>query len=307
MDTKESLCKSVLVRVRWFESSPAHHPHPQSLTRVREAEVDAPHYGMKPGGDKMVTNSSLGVHQLSGVGETDPKTPNRSTKRRKGKRGKPHATVKFGSAVVPIYRSQSGARTRYTISYHRDGQRIRQVFASLDAAKKEAKLVAQRIQAGMQHVTDLKPHERDAFVAATGYLEDLDMPLVSAVQEYIRARKVLGEVPLVAAAEEFSRRNRGVKLGVKVGEVVEELLEAKRQDGMSERYILQLQSNLRRFAKDFDMPITHVQRDQIDDWLRARKLKARSRNSLLTTIRVLFSFARKRSYLPSNEQTEAES
>src|SRR5210317_1563298 len=118
MDTKESLCKSVLVRVRWFESSPAHFPHPQLLTRVREGEVDAPHYGMKPGGDKMVTNSSLGVQQPS-------------KKRRKGKRGKPHASVKFGSAVVPIYKTQSGARTRYTISYHRDGQRVRQVFASL--------------------------------------------------------------------------------------------------------------------------------------------------------------------------------
>jgi len=83
----------------------------------------------------MVTNSSLGVQPPS-------------KKRRKGKRGKPHATVKFGSAVVPIYKSQSGTRTRYTISYHRDGERIRQVFPTLDAAKKEARLVAQRIQSG---------------------------------------------------------------------------------------------------------------------------------------------------------------
>ncbi|NNC89937.1 MAG: hypothetical protein HKN82_15880 [Akkermansiaceae bacterium] len=220
--------------------------------------------------------------------------------------GKPHATVKFGSAVVPIYRTTSGGRTRFTISYHRDGKRMRQIFSKLDAAKKEARLVAQRIQAGQQHVTDLKAHERDAYVTAARLLEDLDMPLVAAVQEYVRARKVLGETPLVAAAEEFTRRTRGIKLGVKVGEVVEELLEAKKQDGVSERYILQLQSNLRRFAAAFDLPITHVQRDQIDDWLRERDLKPRSRNSLLATVRVLFSFARKRSYLPANEKTEAE-
>lgn len=245
---------------------------------------------MKPGGDKTVTTQ--GVES--------------STRRRKHKRGKPYATAKFGSAVVPIYRSTSEGRTRFTISYHRDGKRMRQAFSKLDVAKKEARIVAHRIQAGQQHVTDLKPHERDAYVTAAKLLKEFDMPLVAAVQEYIRARKVLGETSLVGAVEEFSRRNRGIKLGVKVGDVIKELLEAKKQDGLSARYILQLQSNLHRFAEGFDVPITHVQRDQIDDWLRGRDLKPRSRNSLLTTVRVLFSFARKRTYLPANQQTEAE-
>jgi hypothetical protein len=34
-----------------------------------------------------------------------------------------------------------------------------------EAARKEALVVARQIQAGMQYLTDLKPHERDAFVA----------------------------------------------------------------------------------------------------------------------------------------------
>ena len=112
MDTKESLCKSDHVSVRRFESFPAHHFNPQSLTRVREGEVDAPTTCMKPGGDKMVTNAGAATAKA----RKQPKRPNT---------GKPHATVKFGSAVVPIYKSQSGARTRYTISYHRDGARVR--------------------------------------------------------------------------------------------------------------------------------------------------------------------------------------
>ena len=97
MDTKESLCKSVLVRVRWFESSPAHFPHPQSLTRVREGEVDAPHYGMKPGGDKMVTTRGASAPERNGKGR----------KGRKGKRGKPHLRVQPVS-YVHAYAAQSG-------------------------------------------------------------------------------------------------------------------------------------------------------------------------------------------------------
>ncbi|MBN8458858.1 MAG: transposase domain-containing protein [Verrucomicrobia bacterium] len=46
-------------------------------------------------------------------------------------------------------------RTRYILCHYRDGKRLRQIFNDLPAAKKEARFVAQRIQGGMQHVTDL--------------------------------------------------------------------------------------------------------------------------------------------------------
>jgi hypothetical protein len=87
----------------------------------------------------------------------------------------------------------------------------------------------------------------------------------------------------LTAVDEFSRKARGMKLGVKVKDVVLELLVAKKQDGLSHRYQLQLQSNLRRFAADFDVPISHIRRDQIDDWLRKRGVAIRSRNGLLAT------------------------
>ncbi|MEI6607221.1 MAG: hypothetical protein WCP35_18055, partial [Verrucomicrobiota bacterium] len=76
------------------------------------------------------------------------------------------------------------------VCYHRDGQRLRQTFADLAAAKKEAQLVAQRIQAGMQHVTDLKPHERDNYAKAVELLGSLNIPLVAAVEDYVQARKL---------------------------------------------------------------------------------------------------------------------
>jgi hypothetical protein len=42
----------------------------------------------------------------------------------------------------------------------RDGKRIRKIFNLLDESKKKALFVAQRIQSGMQHVTEMKPHGR---------------------------------------------------------------------------------------------------------------------------------------------------
>lgn len=54
------------------------------------------------------------------------------------------------------------------------------------------------------------------------------------------------------------------------------------------------------------MPILEIRSSQIDDWLRAQGVAPRTRNALLATVRVLFSFAKKRSYLPKSEVTEAE-
>ena len=76
-----------------------------------------------------------------------------SAKVRKQSAG-PVATVRHGSASVPIYRIQSGSRTRFAISWYRDGKRMRQVFRTIEAARKEALVVARQIQAGMQYLTD---------------------------------------------------------------------------------------------------------------------------------------------------------
>ncbi len=106
----------------------------------------------------------------------------------RSKKAGPFLKVKAGSAVVPIYRTESKGRVRFTLSFYRDGRRMRKMFNTVEAAKKEGQFVAQRIQSGMQHVTDLKPHERDHFKAAETLLEKLGIPLYAAVEDYVRAR-----------------------------------------------------------------------------------------------------------------------
>jgi integrase len=258
--------------------------------KTKGAQVDAFSPVMNDCGDKLVTTQ-------------EPAVCGKSKKR---KHGKPVASVKFGSAVVPIYQLASASRKRFILSFYMEGKRERRSFTNLETAKKEAQLVAQRIQGGRQEMNDLRPHDREAYRTVVDLLMPSGVPLVTAVQEYVRANKLLNGLPLLTAVDEFSRKARGMKLGVKVKDVVLELLVAKKQDGLSHRYQLQLQSNLRRFAADFDVPISHIRRDQIDDWLRKRGVAIRSRNGLLATIRVLFSFAKKRAYLPVGDVTEAE-
>jgi hypothetical protein len=180
---------------------------------------------MNPCGDKLATTQQP-AHSTASAACREPK--------RKGK-GKPVAVVGYGSAKVPVYRCASGGRVRFAISYHRDGRRLRQFFGDLTTAKKEALLVAQRIQSGMQHMTDLKPHDRENYLAARARLDGPGVPLVVAVEDYVQCRDMLKGIPLRQAVEDFIRRTHRVKLGVKVPQAVTELLETKGKDGMSGR------------------------------------------------------------------------
>ena len=82
----------------------------------------------------------------------------------------------------------------------------------MDAALREARTAATKIQNGMARATDLSVADRDAFRAAQSLLSDLRVPLLSALEEYMRCRKLLVDAPLLPEVEEYLRRTRGVRL-----------------------------------------------------------------------------------------------
>ena len=110
-------------------------------------------------------------------------------------RGKPVAVVKQGSAAVPIYRGTCRGAARFTLSYYHNGKRLRRTFGKLDAAKEEARLVALNIQRGMGGENDLRPQERESYLAAARMLEPLGLPLLGAVEDYLECRRRLGGCP----------------------------------------------------------------------------------------------------------------
>jgi len=243
---------------------------------------------MKAGGDKRVT-----THAAAPV-----------SRPRKGGKG-PCATVRFGSASVPIYLSESKGRKRYLIAHYREGKRMRRAFTDLAAARKEAMFVAQRIQSGLQHVTDLKPHERDSFKKAVEMLDPMGIPLVAAVEDYVQARKVAQSESLVMMAADYRRVCKPLSRA-NVGQLVEKLLVSKSEDGASKAYLANLKTVLTRFAAAFPGDILTVTSADIDGWLRGLDVSAKSRNGMLICVKVLFSFARSHNCLPAEQMTAAE-
>jgi integrase len=221
-------------------------------------------------------------------------------------KGKPIAVVKHGSAAVPIYRGTCRGMPRFTVAFYLNQQRRRLTFGSLDAAKEEARKAALNIQRGMSSDNDLRPQDRESLRTVQGMLQPLGLPLVSVVEEYLQARRKLGQVPLLTAVEDYVTRARSYEAGITVPRVVDELLLLKKQDGISVLYFKLLEGVFRQFAQSFPGEITKVTGAMIDSWLRRGDHSMVTRNNWLKRLKELFSFAKRRGYLPKGEATVAE-
>ncbi len=80
---------------------------------------------------------------------------------------------------------------------------------------------------------------------------------------------------------------------------------AKRQDGVSDSYLADLESRLGRFAKDFGTrSAASFDSGQVDDWLRGLPLAPVSRNNFRTVLHALFTFAVDRGCCAVNPMTK---
>jgi len=83
--------------------------------------------------------------------------------------------------------------------------------------------------------------------------------------------------------------------------LVAELLDAKRADGASRRYLDDLKSRLGRFATEWNgKVVAAISGAEIDDWLRSLKLSPTTRNNYRRLLIVMFNFAIQRGYATTN-------
>jgi integrase len=138
-------------------------------------------------------------------------------------------------------------------------------------------------------------------------LSKTGIPLVAAVEDYLRARDLAGTESLAAMAAEYGQHFRKVERKVTIPRIVAEMLLQREQDGASKVYLGQLKTTLNRFSARFPGEILDATSQEIDAWLRSLDVAPGTRNSMLRCIKVFFSFARSRNYLPEDKSTAADS
>jgi integrase len=200
--------------------------------------------------------------------------------------------VRRGNTTIKIYRHK-GRRYKgkqyelFTVAYRLNGKQLRKNFSRYKDAWDFASDTATALEKGRAQVMSLGAADWQSYIAAKNLLQPFGIPLHEAIEEYVVSRK------------------RKEIVEKRVGDIVDELLKAKENTGLSDRYIETLRTYLQRFANSFQTNIGSVSTGTIELWLDSLKIGPRSRNNVRQAVVTLFNFARRRGYLPKGETTEA--
>jgi integrase len=169
-------------------------------------------------------------------------------------------------------------------------------YINLKAFGKGRKFFRTRAEAeaeALRQKTLLERHGREAVALSKGELS-----------EFITAKQKLaeyGETISDAVKYRVDYLQRVRRSGITVAQFADEVLAAKRKDGLSQEYTDDLQLRLRRFCQDFGQrAIAGITVEEIDNWLRDLKGSPKSRANYRANIGVLFSYATKRRILDFN-------
>ena len=116
--------------------------------------------------------------------------------------------IKRGGVEVKIYKIKNRGRTAYQVAHWLAGKRVLKNFARFAAAYAHADEQASLLSAGHLGVARMHENDREAFVAASGLLKSLGVPLLDAVKSYVAATQALrGRGSLLDAAKEYAHRH----------------------------------------------------------------------------------------------------
>ncbi len=174
-------------------------------------------------------------------------------------------TIKKGSALVKIYPTSNRGKPLFMVTWFMAGKHHRRNFADEAAARKEATLVATKLNAGETQVLMLTSGDWESYLEAKRLLAPLGVPLLDAIRDYVAARTVLVNEALLPAVR-FYRDHAHRKLTKRsVDEVLQEFLAIRSADGTSVRYLQDVRSRLGRLAKAFHTDMADVETGQMDE------------------------------------------
>jgi integrase len=159
----------------------------------------------------------------------------------------------------------------------------RKFFRSRDEAKAER----------LRVLNTLKKHGRDALELSGRDISD-----------FVTAKRQLAEYgKTITDAANFlvDHQQRIRRCKITISQLADEVLETKRKDGRSRKYVEMLRLYFKRFCRDFgDRLIADITVEELDNWLRDLPVAPLTRADYRRNIGVLFSHAAQRRIIDSN-------
>jgi integrase len=219
--------------------------------------------------------------------------------------------IKQGSVCVRIYEAKFHKAGReyvnYTVSFWQSKKRVRESFASLETAIRQARERAIQLDNSNLPVLSLKAEAGAAYHRAIQLLSPCGVPLEVAAGQFAEAHKILGGGSLIEAAKLAVKAQQGIKPNVTLAETIAELLKDREVNGAGAHHLRVLRGMLARFRDAFPQArIAAVDGVLIKGFLDGLDgVSGRTRNNYRSVIGGLFHFAKFRRYVQQDHESTA--
>lgn len=221
------------------------------------------------------------------------------------KKGEYPRDIKAGSVTVKVYRIRHRTTASgwvFTVAWTTPHGRRTSQFADESEAIEEARIKAAQLAGGRVEGADMSRGDRDELLAARALTGDV--PLLAALEEWSKARQI-AEGQLIAAAEAWAAR-QGTKIEtITVEEAVTQFTDAKTKAGVD--VTNSYKKILPQLVVALGARSLHtVSSRELTAWMEQRYPHPVSRNTARKRVVALWRWARKQGYLPRDAMTEAE-
>lgn len=214
---------------------------------------------------------------------------------------------------VRLRLSQVGNASHFVPATGRMVKEGRFTAPDIETVRQRAKDALKHHESGSGHVMQFKPTEAANVAAAVAKLQEVGVPLLVAVADYVLARKALPMKWTVADAArgfaDFKAREEAEVAGpkpIKFSEAVAKFHERNEKRGLSEGYKSDCKKHLKIIGKTFDGAIIQtLKQPELTVCIeKSTKGGARRFNNLRCTLNALFGFCQKEGILPRDRTHE---
>jgi integrase len=208
--------------------------------------------------------------------------------------------IRTGQTKATIYNYPNNGSESFAVVWYVGNVRKRKIFADLEHAKIHATSMVNSLSRGEAEAVSLSGEERLCYIRASQFVSEFNINLDTAAAEYRDAKRLLKGGSLLDAARFFAEAKLFNCVSKPVHKVVEEMLKAKSDEGLSHSYVRDLRCRLTKFAEAFQIQLQDVRGNDVKNWLQEMDIENRTRNNFKLAIQTLISFAKTQKYLPPN-------
>jgi integrase len=227
---------------------------------------------------------------------------------RKRKRRSSVVEIGNGPARIKIYTmNRRDGYPEFTLSWKEAARRKTRSFSSMDEARMIAQQISVRLTNGWTAADEATRRDIDLLRHCEQVAREHGVGLSAAMDEWASARKAAGEIPLSDAVR-FYQANRTDLFAVRTNvQVAAEFVVSLQRKGVSDIYVRNATSSLKRFTDALSGNIAEVTVADINRFLDGlKKLGPVSKNGIRRNLVTMFGFAKKQGYLHPDRKTAAE-